>query len=439
MAIYHGSERATLYKGDYLPVNLYHGDKKVAGWKLSTKSGTALSFADTYKTPVDALTVYGKSTQVQSVWGTNLITNGDFSAVGYDLWLTYGSGNIIRNENNRLTVYTTVGYTGAQYTINTISGHIYYFAVTITGDTNDFINLNSSGGASKTMTTVGTERLSVVATANATNNYPLIRRKVDSSGTNTYADNAVLLDLTATFGAGKEPTAAQMDAMLAQYPNSWFNGKALLTTNTTTYSANSPSPDYPSSITNVGDSGGVTVSATDGATTNTITQPIILRSLPDARDEWNPVTGAVTRRVGVKVFDGTENIVAVTNDAGGVELCYMLSNTNADNFIVAATSNIAVGVPRTVLNSKTGQEGSWVACATNWIRFVNAIKTATDFKSYLAAQYAAGTPVTVLYKLATPTTEQLTPATLATTPRHCNISAGGADIAATVKVVDTTL
>lgn len=32
------------------------------------------------------------------------------------------------------------------------------------------------------------------------------------------------LDLTEAFGAGNEPTAAQMDAMLAKYPDSWFDG-----------------------------------------------------------------------------------------------------------------------------------------------------------------------------------------------------------------------
>lgn len=39
----------------------------------------------------------------------------------------------------------------------------------------------------------------------------------------------------------------------------------------------------------------------------------------------------------------------------------------------------------------------------------NAYSTVDDYKAYLAAQYAAGTPVQIAYKLATPTTIQLTP------------------------------
>lgn len=42
----------------------------------------------------------------------------------------------------------------------------------------------------------------------------------------------------------------------------------------------------------------------------------------------------------------------------------------------------------------------------------DAYSTANDFKAYLAAQYTAGTPVQVCYKLATPTTIQLPPATV---------------------------
>jgi hypothetical protein len=36
----------------------------------------------------------------------------------------------------------------------------------------------------------------------------------------------------------------------------------------------------------------------------------------------------------------------------------------------------------------------------------------TDFKNFLATQYAAGTPVIVVYTLATPTTESVTGQTL---------------------------
>jgi hypothetical protein len=34
----------------------------------------------------------------------------------------------------------------------------------------------------------------------------------------------VVLNLTATFGAGNEPTVEQMDKILARFPNNWFDG-----------------------------------------------------------------------------------------------------------------------------------------------------------------------------------------------------------------------
>jgi len=42
---------------------------------------------------------------------------------------------------------------------------------------------------------------------------------------------ALAIDLTSAFGSGNEPTAAQMDALLSFYPNSWFDGTVNLAAN----------------------------------------------------------------------------------------------------------------------------------------------------------------------------------------------------------------
>ena len=47
--------------------------------------------------------------------------------------------------------------------------------------------------------------------------------------------NVFLIDLTATFGAGKEPTLAEMDRLMARYPNSWFDGTKPIQTIETLY------------------------------------------------------------------------------------------------------------------------------------------------------------------------------------------------------------
>jgi len=48
------------------------------------------------------------------------------------------------------------------------------------------------------------------------------------SGMISQFDNAVMIDLTATFGAGNEPTQAAMDTMLAAYPTKWFEGTVIV-------------------------------------------------------------------------------------------------------------------------------------------------------------------------------------------------------------------
>ena len=53
--------------------------------------------------------------------------------------------------------------------------------------------------------------------------------------------------------------------------------------------------------------------------------------------------------------------------------------------------------------------GVGIGGATHLIVYPGSNYTADTFKSYIATQYAAGTPVQVCYKLATPTTIQLTP------------------------------
>ena len=43
------------------------------------------------------------------------------------------------------------------------------------------------------------------------------------------------IDLTATFGAGKEPTLAEMDRLMARFPNCWFDGVKPIQTIETLY------------------------------------------------------------------------------------------------------------------------------------------------------------------------------------------------------------
>jgi len=56
------------------------------------------------------------------------------------------------------------------------------------------------------------------------------------AGSSSYSFGYVtLIDLTTTFGAGKEPTLAEMDRLMARYPNSWFDSTKPIQTIETLY------------------------------------------------------------------------------------------------------------------------------------------------------------------------------------------------------------
>ena len=66
MPIYHDGKKMKPYRGYRKPVNVYYGDKKVAGWKNSTQTGNNLTFQTTYNDTADVV-VKGKTLQ-KSEW-----------------------------------------------------------------------------------------------------------------------------------------------------------------------------------------------------------------------------------------------------------------------------------------------------------------------------------------------------------------------------------
>ena len=123
----------------------------------------------------------------------------------------------------------------------------------------------------------------------------------------------------------------------------------------------------------------------------------------DVEDTFNSLTGEFVQRIGIKVFDGTEGWVQNGIIASNVRMVHTVPNykladgvhthlkktTSSDNFGVFW----GVGINH-IINDAFGITNTLNSTADNIIAF----------KAYLAAQYAAGTPVTVLYQLATPIT-----------------------------------
>lgn len=123
-------------------------------------------------------------------------------------------------------------------------------------------------------------------------------------------------------------------------------------------------------------------------------------SYPDLQDV---VSGKVTRNVGIKVFDGTEDFTV----GSGTVYYAGLANANASNDDMLSTHFTPLS------SGSTPVSGKHMAFDSGRVVFY-ASKTADEFKSWLAEQYAAGTPVILLYQLATPVTEQVPAQTLVT-------------------------
>lgn len=132
----------------------------------------------------------------------------------------------------------------------------------------------------------------------------------------------------------------------------------------------------------------------------------ILLSIGEYTDEQEVISGAITRKVGIKVFDGTESWSRATNQDGSANYVFY---TQIDG------KKIGNGMPMLCTHYAYVGSASYVTLtagkflsnsANNSVYFDGgSITTATNWKNWLATQYANGTPVIVIYPLATETTE----------------------------------
>lgn len=137
-------------------------------------------------------------------------------------------------------------------------------------------------------------------------------------------------------------------------------------------------------------------------TTQTVTNIPDLFAVGDYADTVDIISGGVVRRCGIKVFDGTESIGLAT----GTFRCTIAGKApNAKVLCSHFDGNVDPSI--SVANMPDLAIKSHGSNANIYFKF-NAIETAAEFKAWLAAQYAAGTPVIVIYPLAEEQTEQTT-------------------------------
>ena len=120
----------------------------------------------------------------------------------------------------------------------------------------------------------------------------------------------------------------------------------------------------------------------------------------DYADTQDIVSGAITREVGIKVLDGTENIS--TSNA-----CFTLPITDR---VTSKTTLLCSHFPYSSKTSSQTEDETIISFSSTNIGFrLDACADKTAFAAWLKAQYDAGTPVIVIYPLAAETTESATP------------------------------
>ena len=147
-----------------------------------------------------------------------------------------------------------------------------------------------------------------------------------------------------------------------------------------------------------------------GADAQTATAGNLL-SCGDYADEQDIISGVVTRKVEVKVFKGdtTESWARVGTSADG-NRCYKYDVSDGGKRPILSTHYVYGNVTR----QADMHEGEAYINGT-WLVFDGGTATTVDeWKAFLAAQYAAGTPVIVICPLATETTESVTAQPLTT-------------------------
>ena len=145
---------------------------------------------------------------------------------------------------------------------------------------------------------------------------------------------------------------------------------------------------------------------------------MVLRKVGNYADSYDATTHKITRRVGVKVLNGTEWWATFSSPQEDYYRTYFYVPD------IYAYANVSVGICshfpykwqwyENQITKEAFHNNVSIGSARNifYFEFLKTrFTTLNIFKQWLAAQYAAGTPVTVYYPLATPVEEDWTETT----------------------------
>ena len=172
------------------------------------------------------------ATKADKLMATNLVSNGDFSQGTTGWTLNGSSSNVVTNNILRQTFNGTEWTPGISIPFTIFANRKYY--VSYFFDSNDVTNnkivrfgtspyLTIYDGAARPLRkSVVVAPLSNFSTFNMFVNGYTHHKPLNTE----YGEYGwvIIIDLTTLFGVGNEPSKETMDRLLAEFPNSWFDG-----------------------------------------------------------------------------------------------------------------------------------------------------------------------------------------------------------------------
>lgn len=397
--LYRGTKPGAFYRGAYKPGALYRGTQLIAGYEDAAKAAPA-SWDGTYDDFVD-IVAQGKGKQ-QTYSGKNLLDDAAMRA--YSNWRNdlpqttqTDMGFVITNAPGTYTLSWTQPEDGS------FPNYFYIYVVDADGGFDYF-----------RLTTSYVIKLSYTITVPA-GGYAYVR--LASVGNQTAFQAVIAKIATIQLETGSVATAYEP----------YVGGQP------------SPSPDYPQPL--VAAEGSLTASGRTGTTPATVTLPV-LRAIPgtDIRDTLEYVGGGqwqVTRRVGVVQLTGTETWTVGGQYREDKMDWYYVSARLADAVDSSDAACACTYYRHGVIANNQTTQGVGIVWQAIRVRYGDPPDGTDAWKAFLAAQAAAGDPVTIWYALATPTAETFPLGELPSYPVHTELGVFGdypPDVTATVKV-----
>lgn len=194
-----------------------------SGWKGSVPYSELTNYSTITQTANAIAIEVGKKEDAlykqQTSPFSNKVLNGDFITDLSNWTALYGT---CIWEAGRMKAYGAVSTLRYQ-PITFTSGRKYYISFDteimryVAGSVGIRFNADAAGGSTvwqiNSATTLGSHRTSNVFTMPGTS-LSIYAGNMDTANVDSYLDNIIIIDLTATYGAGSEPTVAEMDAII---------------------------------------------------------------------------------------------------------------------------------------------------------------------------------------------------------------------------------